>query len=201
MFGPKPGLMPMTNRDVFAVSWQGGGGLGDPLDREIAAVATDVASGLVSIDAARVIYGVVVAHGNVDTDASTTLRQSLRKQRLAAKSKTVTAPAGRSGIARDAETVGHIGESLRLVRSGGQIHVVSDAGAVLSSGTTKWRDGAHKITRDQPAKEHCILLHEQLALTTYYCPISGAQLAVDIHRKDEQPSHDVVLDMRAVNAS
>ena len=31
---PKPGMMPMTNEDVFAVSWQGGGGVGDPLDRE-----------------------------------------------------------------------------------------------------------------------------------------------------------------------
>ena len=26
VFPPKPGLMLMTNRDVFAVSWQGGGG-------------------------------------------------------------------------------------------------------------------------------------------------------------------------------
>ena len=42
VFGPKPGLMQMTNRDVFAVSWQGGGGYGDPLERDLNAVENDV---------------------------------------------------------------------------------------------------------------------------------------------------------------
>ena len=58
-FGPKPGLMPMTNRDVFSVIWQGGGGWGDPLEREAEAVARDVISGAVSAETAREIYGVV----------------------------------------------------------------------------------------------------------------------------------------------
>ncbi len=33
-FGPKPGLIRMKRGDVFAVSWQGGGGFGDPLERD-----------------------------------------------------------------------------------------------------------------------------------------------------------------------
>lgn len=40
--GPKPGLTPMHPGDVFETSWQGGGGLGDPLDREPSLVAEDV---------------------------------------------------------------------------------------------------------------------------------------------------------------
>ena len=32
--GPKPGAFPMTDQDVFSVTWQGGGGIGDPLDRD-----------------------------------------------------------------------------------------------------------------------------------------------------------------------
>ena len=55
--------MRMTNRDVFAVSWQGGGGHGDPIERDAAAVAADVARGLVSLESARDIYGVVFANG------------------------------------------------------------------------------------------------------------------------------------------
>src|SRR5690348_16252419 len=56
VFGPKPGLMTMTNRDIFAVSWQGGGGWGDPLERDPEAVVLDVARGAVSSDAARKLY-------------------------------------------------------------------------------------------------------------------------------------------------
>ncbi|CAN0228452.1 unnamed protein product, partial [Phaeothamnion confervicola] len=82
VFGPKPGLMRMTCREVFAVSWQGGGGHGDPLEREIAAVAADAAGGLVSIEAAHAIYGVVLTNGEASEAATVALRQRLRAQRL-----------------------------------------------------------------------------------------------------------------------
>jgi len=48
----KPGMRRMTNRDIFAVSWQGGGGWGDPLERDPNAVAADVRTGAISRGAA-----------------------------------------------------------------------------------------------------------------------------------------------------
>src|SRR5207237_857616 len=51
--GPKPGRLPMTEADVYEVSWQGGGGVGDPLDRDPDSVARDVREGIVSGPAAR----------------------------------------------------------------------------------------------------------------------------------------------------
>jgi N-methylhydantoinase B len=64
-------------------NWQGGGGYGDPLDREPARVAADVRCRAVSSDAAEHVYGVVVtAAGEVDEDATTAARAAIRAHRL-----------------------------------------------------------------------------------------------------------------------
>lgn len=197
VFGAKPGLMPMTNCDVFAVSWQGGGGLGDPLERNSSSVAADVARGLVSADAAKRVYGVVLANGGFDAEATTAVREEIRHRRLdtaCAGGKAATPPR----TMRDGNLVFHMGESLSVVSTHGQLHVVTSAGAVLVSGSTRWRSGAHRLTQDQAPPELGILLHRDLVVTTFLCPVSGVQLAVDVHRRDEMPVDDVVLDLNAV---
>jgi len=80
-FGPKPGMMTMTNNDVFKVTWQGGGGWGDPLDRDPDAVLQDVLVDAVSYDASRKIYGVVIENGTVDLPATEQDRRTRRAQR------------------------------------------------------------------------------------------------------------------------
>ena len=82
VYGPKPGLTPMTSKDVFAVTWQGGGGYGDPLDRDLAAVEKDVAASWVSVEAARHLYGVVMKDGRADVEASRALRADMRASRV-----------------------------------------------------------------------------------------------------------------------
>jgi N-methylhydantoinase B len=61
--GPKPGAFPLRDTDVFAVTWQGGGGLGDPLDRLPDEVLDDIRKGVVSEAAALETYGVVLRAG------------------------------------------------------------------------------------------------------------------------------------------
>jgi len=63
----------------------GGGGYGDPLDRDPAAVAKDVADGLVTADEAQETYGVVLAKGHVDAAATDRLRAAQRTTRTAAE--------------------------------------------------------------------------------------------------------------------
>jgi N-methylhydantoinase B len=57
----------------------GGGGWGDPLQREPAAVARDVRHDKVSLAAARIAYGVVLDEATltVDEAATTVLRQQM----------------------------------------------------------------------------------------------------------------------------
>ena len=68
-------------RDVFEHTWSGGGGFGDPIDRDPGKVAEDVANGAVSEGAARAIYGVVV-NGSLDLEATERLRTDVRRERL-----------------------------------------------------------------------------------------------------------------------
>jgi N-methylhydantoinase B len=74
--------------DVYEFIYNGGTGLGDPLDRDPAAVAEDVSEGSTSAWAARELYAVVLEQAGehewvVDEAATTTLRDEARAKRLA----------------------------------------------------------------------------------------------------------------------
>jgi N-methylhydantoinase B len=74
---------PVSEGSMVMVRSAGGGGYGDPLEREAARVAADVREGYVSAQAAHHIYGVVVeASGTADAAATTALRQRLRDARV-----------------------------------------------------------------------------------------------------------------------
>lgn len=68
--------------DAFFLQWQGGGGYGDPLRRDPAAVALDHREGKVSMAGAAEHYGVVLqTDGHVDVNATDTLRSEVRDAR------------------------------------------------------------------------------------------------------------------------
>ena len=76
--------------DVFERPSAGGGGFGDPLDRDLNDVLEDVIDGYVSIERAAKDYGAVINaidpeidHYEVDQDASASLREELRSTRAA----------------------------------------------------------------------------------------------------------------------
>jgi N-methylhydantoinase B len=60
--------------EVIRVWGGGGGGFGDPFERDPALVVADVAAGLVSPERARDLYGVALADGAVDRAATMALR-------------------------------------------------------------------------------------------------------------------------------
>jgi N-methylhydantoinase B len=61
--GAKPGGFRIGQGDVFAYSFQGGGGYGDPLQRDPARVVKDVREGYLSAQSAAELYGVVLDNG------------------------------------------------------------------------------------------------------------------------------------------
>jgi len=71
----------LANGDVYYTRWQGGGGYGDPLDREPAAVFADLEAEKVTEAGAEGVYGVVVAAGGVDNDATAKRRDEIRTRR------------------------------------------------------------------------------------------------------------------------
>jgi N-methylhydantoinase B len=75
------GLTQLNPGDVVTMDAAGGGGYGDPLEREMELVESDVIEGYVSIESSRKDYGLVIdpETGKVDVAASKNLRESLRK--------------------------------------------------------------------------------------------------------------------------
>ncbi len=80
----KVGGYPMEAGAMVVVRSAGGGGYGDPLERDMDRVAHDVDEGYVSEAAARTLYGVVLTKtGTADVAGTTALRKRLRTSRFA----------------------------------------------------------------------------------------------------------------------
>lgn len=71
--------------DVYFSIWQGGGGFGDPIDREPERVAADVRANYVSTEEAKRTYGVVVdENGGVDEESTAARREEIKNERATA---------------------------------------------------------------------------------------------------------------------
>jgi N-methylhydantoinase B len=82
----KSSAVSLDPTEVFAVSGAGGGGYGDPLDRDAGLVARDASEGYVSAECAHTQYGVVLVDGRVDDAGTEALRASLRGARIGLES-------------------------------------------------------------------------------------------------------------------
>jgi N-methylhydantoinase B len=71
------GVLVLGRGDVVSIRGAGGGGFGPPLERDPRSVVADVRAGLLSPDAAREAYGVVVVDGTLDGAATDALRARL----------------------------------------------------------------------------------------------------------------------------
>ncbi|MBM3558669.1 MAG: hydantoinase B/oxoprolinase family protein [Alphaproteobacteria bacterium] len=80
---PSKRLVWAQTGDRFVVESGGGAGVGNARRRDPALVAADVRSGLVSVEAARAVYGVVIdlVSGTVDASATAHLRGAFRTPR------------------------------------------------------------------------------------------------------------------------
>jgi N-methylhydantoinase B len=71
----------LTPEDAVIISAGGGGGFGDPTERDVDAVKLDVIRGYVSVEKARDAYGVVLDSTGREVDHAAT--ESLRATRRA----------------------------------------------------------------------------------------------------------------------
>jgi N-methylhydantoinase B len=67
----------LNRDDVFFHVQPGGGGYGDPLERDPERVLDDVLNEFITLDYAFDVYGVAISNGRVDTDATATRRAEL----------------------------------------------------------------------------------------------------------------------------
>jgi N-methylhydantoinase B len=74
------GVFPLLGNDALYICWNGGGGTGDPLERDPDAVLLDYVNDIISIDAVKQIYGVVLLEGKINLPESMKLRAKMRTQ-------------------------------------------------------------------------------------------------------------------------
>ncbi|MFG2044451.1 hydantoinase B/oxoprolinase family protein [Dactylosporangium sp. NPDC048998] len=203
--GPKPGARVLRDTDVFAVTWQGGGGVGDPIDRQPEHVVADVRRGVVSPAAALDTYGVVLVGGATGVpegwheEQTRRTRRAIRAARLGCPVEAVsdttrepdpsTPPAGLADGERWLRLTDRLA-AICGIDGGWRVETID--GSLLSVGSTRWREGARSFPIQLPARAGATL-HEQLTTTGWLCPLTGHLLAVDVHRRDETPPHDLDL--------
>jgi acetone carboxylase alpha subunit len=77
-------VSPAEPFDIFTAMSGDGGGFGDPIERDTALIASDIANGLTSQWTVRHVYGAVIGDDGVpDNHATDALRQQIRRNRLA----------------------------------------------------------------------------------------------------------------------
>jgi N-methylhydantoinase B len=171
--------------DVLVGVLASGSGFGDALRREPAAVARDVAEGLVSIDAARSVYGVVISAGEADAAATQALREAVRAERLA-EARPLDGDAG-GGAIEDAVVLHPVSDSVEAVEHGGE--------RSLRCSVCHYRlgpyDHDHKrsaLMRERALTDvsrHNRLCLDDFVLREFYCPGCATALAADVQLRDD----------------
>jgi len=168
----KPGFFTLRRGDAVSYSFQGGGGYGDPIDREPALVAQDVAIGQVSRATAADIYGVLLDdEQGVDASGTDRRRAAIRAERLG------SAPTASPGAA-DAEAGRCLTPDLIVAANG---HVHCSCGHDLGAGPD-WKRSAHRRTVPAQAHGPLLRLHDGLEVREYVCPGCARLLESNVSR-------------------
>jgi len=194
---PKVVMLPFGLEDVFAMGWSGGGGYGDPLERDPEAVVADIDAGLVTVEHAADVYGVALAKlpdpatpSIVDEDATTRLRTRIRSERLGREPMPASAPSlpeghrwldenvavSPAGGASCARCQSHLADPGQSYKTGMHVHE-----RALGDTDRVWRDPAY----------YCDDV--ELVFRQFVCPGCGTLLEVEVTFADEPPLEDKCL--------
>ncbi|HET9286530.1 MAG TPA: hydantoinase B/oxoprolinase family protein [Gaiella sp.] len=178
------GTLELHDGDVQYVRFMGGGGYGDPLDREPELVLRDVLAGLVTDGPARDIYGVVVAAGSVDGDATRARRRELRAERLG---RPLEAADERSDVPRTGKRLAEY-----LQRTASDATQCTWCGTEVAPAGTDWKD--HAVLRRLPVEETGPnrTVAGEFFLIEAFCPGCATLLDAELAAGDDPPLHDRV---------
>ncbi len=178
------GTLELHDGDVQYVRFMGGGGYGDPLDREPELVLRDVLAGLVTDGPARDIYGVVTAAGAVDGDATRARRRELRAERLG---RPFEAADERSDVPRTGKRLAEY-----LQRTASDATQCTWCGTEVAPAGTDWKD--HAVLRRLPVEKTGPnrTVAGEFFLIEAFCPGCATLLDAELAAGDDPPRHDRV---------
>jgi N-methylhydantoinase B len=169
--------------DSLYVRGTGGGGFGDPLERDPSAVERDVEQGLVSRAEATRAYGVVLTPtGGVDPAATASARDAARVERLGRRPDRT--PSQRSATAGERQ----LGDALVLDREGPRC-VRCD---FRFAGDVHWKDNAHSRRSQPDVAGPRRDGGRDVQLLELFCPSCATLLDVELVHGADEPLRDVV---------
>ena len=180
--------------DVYAVVCSAAGGFGDPLDRDTKLVQMDIEGNVVTVEAAREIYGVIVDPDTleVNQDATYKLRADTRHHRLKGYSGTP--------IRCNGEIVIHVTENLDL-RSDAGHEVYCCAKCQTEVGLLGSNYKEHCIRIDEPVTKSNVLIGEPSRFIDdtpefrqFSCPGCGTLIENEIAMRGEPVLMDIHIE-------
>jgi len=178
----------MNSDDVYHGVSCGGGGFGDPIEREPWRVLQDLRLSLVSREWAEKIYGVVVdtALRTVEGRATVGRRDAIREERKQ-RSKPPREKSGSSPSVADAEqapVLSHVSQVLSLISIGGEATYRCQCGRVLCRAYDEVTRYCHWA--ELPcAQSGPYMSSPDFLIREFYCPGCFLLLEVEVVRRDK----------------
>ena len=170
--------------DVYQCTNAGGGGYGDPLDRDMGLVAADVDLGYTSRDAAASLHGVVFgADRGIDRDETAARRERLRGERLGLAALPPPGADGGHGWDVAAHDGRPVTDRLSLVDRNGAFHYACGCGARIGEADRDYRVYLPRFDRPcSSAGPFCVnfIPTPPVVLRHYVCPSCGGLVDVEV---------------------
>jgi N-methylhydantoinase B len=188
---PKTSSVVFGRQDVFASSGAGGGGYGDPLDRDPRLVAADVVEGYVSATLAAELYGVVVTDGEVDVAATQDKRARLRGERIG--QGPLAEPVPPSAVADGSR---NLSENVVLTAEGDT--VCRRCGMTLTEDDQDYRSGSTVVDIDMESSglvwvDPATFVDAEIKLRGFCCPSCATLLDTELARAGDPVGADRFL--------
>lgn len=174
--------------DVFEHTWSGGGGFGDPIDRSPERVHEDVMNDKVSVDAARMFYGVVIQDGRLDLKATENERDRIRKERV--DGAQVKPKGQKASESNGLQQLDH-----HLALDGKKQVVCRKCRCVLGPASENYKN--HAVRKDRPIEDANplivdpkIFIDEEVVFRQYVCPGCSTLIENEVVLASSEPVWD-----------
>ncbi len=181
--------------DVYAVTWSGAGGFGDPFARDPDAVLADVINGDVSEAAARDLYGVVVEEGGLDDGATDNLRRSAREARVAEH--------GRKAATLIGDVAVQVSAGLDIRKGDAPHYACACCAADLGPAAGNYKNACivedHPVSRATPtAGDPRRFIDAEPRFRQYFCPNCGTLIENEVTVGEGAPLQDIAIEIGGV---
>lgn len=182
------GVYHLQKGDVLTVRWAGGGGYGDPIEREPKLVQDDVQGGDVSVQVAKDVYGVVTGPEEFENEKTIQQRELIRIERLNGKK-----PRPPRDNLKNLEAATQISDLLAVAkRDSGESYICFRCGNDIASLSESWKSKAlqrvSSLSRVGPEMTSSGLF----LLREFFCPSCAALLDTEVALKDDPFLDDYV---------